>query len=154
MHVVGTNEKILTCPSLSQPAPSLAPEAAAAINTVNHNNETEHPSGQDIPSNPVDVARAAASTAVSNMKTLASPLQGVASAINNVSDPTPCTDLLSSILKALHNFNNVVDGIATASTTYFLRLCLRIHLMSRFIPMCIQPGPSSRWCLRSGFRTL
>ena len=120
MHVVSPNEKILTCPSLSQPAPSLTPEAAAAINTVNHNNETEHPSGQDIPSNTVDAARAAASTVVSNMKTLASPLQGAASAINNFSDPTPCIDLLSSILKALHNFNNVVDGIATASTTYFL----------------------------------
>jgi len=56
------------------------------------------------------------------MRTVAAPIQSVASALNGTDNPIALVDWISSFLKALEKFNGVVDKIATVST-YALRAC-------------------------------
>ncbi|KAG5636802.1 hypothetical protein H0H81_006824 [Sphagnurus paluster] len=100
-------------------APTRNMGAAAAIDNIDEKDAKEHlsetqssPQGIIEPGT-VDAARAAATTAVSSMKTLTSPLQGVVSAIDSASDAMPLVDLVSSLLKKLNKFNEIVDEIAT-----------------------------------------
>ena len=61
----------------------------------------------------VDAAREDASRAASEMRVIAAPVQGAASAINDADNPIALVDFISSFLKTLSSFNSVVDKIAT-----------------------------------------
>jgi hypothetical protein len=61
----------------------------------------------------VDAAHAAASVALSEMRVIAVPVQSVTSAISNADNPIDLVDFISSFLKTLSKFNDIVDKIAT-----------------------------------------
>ena len=68
------------------------------------------PSQPDIPApTTVEATREAASTAVSDMKTLFSPIQSVVSGVDSANDR------ISLFLDTLSKFNNIVSGIATVN---------------------------------------
>ena len=60
----------------------------------------------------MEVAREAASTAFSDMKTLGSPIQCVVSAVDSTKDQ------VFTLLDMLSKFNNIVSGFATVDVTY------------------------------------
>ena len=58
----------------------------------------------------------AAKKANSEMSTVTGSIQSAASAVNDTSNPIDLIDWISSFLKTLEKFNNVVDKIATVSS--------------------------------------
>ena len=105
--------------SPSQSTPTASVTTAAAADTIDHNNAEEHfttataPSQPDIPApTTVEVAREAATTAFSDMKTLGSPIQSVVSAVDSTKEQ------VFTFLDILSKFNNIVSGFATVNVTY------------------------------------
>jgi len=100
----------------------------------------------------VDAARELEATkkATSEMKTLAAPLENMASGVSGTDNPIAIVDGISSFLETLKKFNSVVDKIATVSITISSACLSMIIRLSRFILTRKQRGLSSLLFPRSG----
>ena len=89
-----------------------------------------------------DAAREAVKQAIFEMSIVGAPVQSTASAVSGT-EPNSLVDWISSFLKTLKQFNDIVDKIATASIILYPASPVNAHPMSRSILMCKRHGVSS-----------